>query len=227
MSGMRGTIARRMLQSLQQSAQMTAIAQWDVTNLMNLRREMNKNESLGFRATMPGLMIFFLARVLKEMPIFNASVEGNEVHYWEDVNIGCAVAVADGLVVPVVHGADRLSLKEIQIRLADLIERARTKKLLPDDMAGGTFTLSNLGSYGSEYETVIVNPPEVALLGIGNAEKKPVVVNDQIVIREMMPISLTFDHRVIDGAAAGAFRQRLRQFVEQPGLILTCSQFGF
>jgi pyruvate dehydrogenase E2 component (dihydrolipoamide acetyltransferase) len=84
-----------------------------------------------------------------------------------------------------------------------------------------------LGSYGSEYETVIVNPPEVALLGIGNAEKKPVVVNDQIVIREMMPISLTFDHRVIDGAAAGAFRQRLRQLVEQPGQILTCSQFGF
>lgn len=228
MTGMRATIARRMMDSIHGTAQMTALAQWDVTNLMKLRKEINKlSDTLGYRATIPGMMVFFLARVLKEMPVFNASIEGNEVHYWEDVNIGVAVSVPDGLVVPVVHGADRLSLKEIQIRLADLIERARNKKLLPDDMAGGTFTLSNLGSYGSEFETVILNPPEVALLGIGNAEKKPVVVDDQIVIREIMPVSLTFDHRLIDGAAAGAFRQRLRQLVENPGLLVTCSQFGF
>jgi pyruvate dehydrogenase E2 component (dihydrolipoamide acetyltransferase) len=228
MTGMRATIARRMMESIHGTAQMTALAQWDVTNLMNLRREINKlSDSLGYRATIPGMMVFFLARVLKEMPVFNASIEGNEIHYWEDVNIGVAVSVPEGLVVPVVHGADRLSLKEIQVRLADLIEKARNKKLLPDDMTGGTFTLSNLGSYGSEFETVILNPPEVALLGIGNAEKKPVVINDQIVIREIMPVSLTFDHRLIDGAAAGAFRQRLRQLVENPGLLVTCSQFGF
>lgn len=228
MTGMRATIARRMMDSIHGTAQMTALAQWDVTNLMKLRKEINKqSDSLGYRATIPGMMVFFLARVLKEMPVFNASIEGNEIQYWEDVNIGVAVSVPDGLVVPVVHGADRLSLREIQIRLADLIEKARTKKLLPDDMSGGTFTLSNLGSYGSEFETVILNPPEVALLGIGNAEKKPVVVDDQIVIREIMPVSLTFDHRLIDGAAAGAFRQRLRQLVENPGLLVTCSQFGF
>jgi pyruvate/2-oxoglutarate dehydrogenase complex dihydrolipoamide acyltransferase (E2) component len=228
MSGMRGTISRRMLQSLQLTAQMTALAQWDLTNLMELRARLNQAaDTLGFRATVPGLMVFFLARVLKEMPLFNASIVGNEVHYWEDVNIGVAVAVADGLVVPVVHGADRMSLKDIQTILADLIERARSKKLLPDDMAGGTFTLSNLGSYGSEYETVILNPPEVALLGIGKSEKKPVVINDEIVIREMMPVSLTFDHRLIDGATAGAFRQRLRQLVEQPGMLVACPHFGF
>jgi len=228
MSGMRGTISRRMLQSLQLTAQMTALAQWDLTNLMELRARLNQAaDTLGFRATVPGLMVFFLARVLQEMPLFNASIVGNEVHYWEDVNIGVAVAVADGLVVPVVHGADRMSLKDIQTILADLIERARSKKLLPDDMAGGTFTLSNLGSYGSEYETVILNPPEVALLGIGKSEKKPVVINDEIVIREMMPVSLTFDHRLIDGATAGAFRQRLRQLVEQPGMLVACPHFGF
>ncbi len=228
MSGMRATIARRMMQSLQQSAQMTAIAQWDVSNLLSLRKEINKTaEAQGFRVSIPGLMVFFLARVLKEMPLFNASIEGNEIHYWEDVNIGCAVSVADGLVVPVVHGANRMCLKEIQIRLDDLIERARNKKLLPDDMAGGTFTLSNLGSYGSEFETVILNPPEVALLGIGAAEKKPVVVDDAIVIRQLMPVSLTFDHRVIDGAAAGEFRQRLRRLVENPGMLAACSSFGF
>jgi pyruvate/2-oxoglutarate dehydrogenase complex dihydrolipoamide acyltransferase (E2) component len=217
-----------MMQSLQQSAQMTAIAQWDVSNLLSLRKEINKTaEAQGFRVSIPGLMVFFLARVLKEMPLFNASIEGNEIHYWEDVNIGCAVSVADGLVVPVVHGANRMCLKEIQIRLDDLIERARNKKLLPDDMAGGTFTLSNLGSYGSEFETVILNPPEVALLGIGAAEKKPVVVDDAIVIRQLMPVSLTFDHRVIDGAAAGEFRQRLRRLVENPGMLAACSSFGF
>jgi pyruvate/2-oxoglutarate dehydrogenase complex dihydrolipoamide acyltransferase (E2) component len=228
MSGMRATISRRMMQSLQQSAQMTAIAQWDVSNLLGLRKEINKTEDAqGFRVSIPGLMVFFLARVLKEMPLFNASIEGNEIHYWEDVNIGCAVSVSDGLVVPVIHGANRMSLKAIQIRLDDLIERARNKKLLPDDMAGGTFTLSNLGSYGSEFETVILNPPEVALLGIGAAEKKPVVVDDAIVIRQLMPVSLTFDHRVIDGAAAGEFRQRLRRLVENPGMLATCSNFGF
>lgn len=228
MTGMRATIARRMMESLHGTAQMTALAQWDATNLLKLRKDINKlSDTLGYRATIPGMMVFLVARVLKEMPVFNASIEGNEIHYWEDVNIGVAVSVPDGLVVPVVHGADRLSLKEIQLRLADLIERARNKKLLPDDMSGGTFTISNLGSYGSEFETVILNPPEVALLGIGNAEKKPVVVEDQIVIREMMPVSLTFDHRLIDGAAAGAFRLRLRRLVENPGLLVTCSQFGF
>ncbi len=228
MSGMRGTISRRMMDSLHQSAQMTAFAQWDVSNLMTLRKAINKDaEAQGYKVSIPGLMVFFLARVLKEMPALNASIEGNEVHYWKDVNVGVAVSVADGLVVPVVHGANRLSLKDIQIRLDDLIERARNKKLLPDDMAGGTFTLSNLGSYGSEFETVIINPPEVALLGIGAAEKRPVVVNDEIVIRPIMPVSLSFDHRLIDGAAAGEFRQRLRKLVENPGMLATCAQFGF
>lgn len=219
MTGMRAMISRRMMESLMTTAQMTAHSEWDLTELMKLRRIMNRSQDrLGYKVTIPGLMLFFLAKVLKEMPIFNASIEGNTFKYWQDVNIGVAVAVSDGLVVPVVHGSDRKSLREIQETLADLIERARSKKLMPDDMTGGTFTLSNLGSYGGEWETVILNPPEVALLGIGNIAKKPVVIDDEIVIRQVMPISLTFDHSIIDGAVAGEFRNRMKELVENPGL---------
>lgn len=224
MSGMRATISRRMMESLQRTAQMTAFAEWDVTALTVLRKQINQSlEKSGadYQVTVPGMMMVFLARVLREMPVFNASVEADTITYWEDVNIGVAVAVPDGLVVPVVQGVDRKSLGEIQLNLSSLIDKARNKKLLPDDMSGGTFTLSNLGSYGSGLETVVLNPPEVALLGIGRGEKKPVVVNDQIVIREMMPVSLTFDHRVIDGATAGAFRNRLKLFIENPGFLIT------
>ena len=220
MSGMRATIARRMMQSLQTSAQMTAFSEWDVTELMKIRAYINRSEEkMEFRATIPGLIVALLARVLKEMPIFNASVEGSTIKYWADVNIGIAVALPDGLVVPVVFSADRKSLKEIHQCMADIISRARQKKLLPDDMSNGTFTLTNIGSYGGEWETIILNPPEVAILAIGQVAQKPVVQEGRITVREMMPISLTVDHRVIDGATSGSFRKRMKELVENPGLL--------
>lgn len=223
MTGIRRTISRRMTESLQTAAQMTAFGEWDVTDLLKLRVMINSSEGkTPYKVSFPGLMVFFLARVLKEMPIFNASVSGETIHYWQDINIGVAVAVGDALVVPVIHEADSKSLEQIQVELADLIDRARAKTLLPDDMVGGTFTISNVGSYGSQWETVILNPPEVALLGIGTIQKKPIVREDQIAVREMMPISLTFDHRVIDGATAGAFRNRMKALVENPGIVITC-----
>jgi pyruvate dehydrogenase E2 component (dihydrolipoamide acetyltransferase) len=222
MSTIRNTISCRMMESLECSAQMTAFGEWDITQIKQLRKLINEEAKKdGYKVSFPGLMVFFLSRVLKEMPVFNASVSGKNIQYWADVNIGVAVSVGDTLVVPVVHGAERKSLKEIQITLDHLIERARNKKLLPDDMTGGTFTLSNVGSYGSQWETVILNPPEVALLGIGAMERKPVVRNDEIVIREMMPISLTFDHRIIDGATAGEFRNRMKRLVENPELVIS------
>ena len=224
LAGIRKIIATRMMGSLQNAAQVTAFAEWDVSNLMNLRKLLNDQvKDKALRVSFPGLFVFFLARVLKEMPVFNASVEGNNIQYWEDVNVGVAVSVGENLVVPVVHGAERKSLNQVQTVLSDLIERARNKKMMPDDMSGGTFTLSNIGSYGSQWETVILNPPEVALLGIGSIEKKPVVVDDdQIVIRKMMPISLTFDHRIIDGATAGAFRNRMKMLIEHPEMLISC-----
>lgn len=220
MSTIRATISRRMMESLQNAAQMTAFSEWDVTELMKLRKALNAQG--GVKISFPGLMVFFLGRVLKEMPIFNASVDGKKIQYWRDANVGVAVSVDDALVVPVVRAADKQSLENIQTDLGGLIERARSKSLLPDDMTGGTFTLSNVGSYGSEWETVILNPPEVALLGIGAIVKKAVVIDDEIVVRQMMPISLTFDHRVIDGATAGAFRNRMKALIENPGMLITC-----
>lgn len=219
MSSMRGAIARRMMQGLQASAQMTILSEWDVTELLKLRAIMNRSEEKnGYRMTIPGLLIALLARILKEMPVFNASVEGDTIKHWKDVNIGVAVALPDGLVAPVVHGADRKTIFEIHKVLANLIDRAQQRKLLPDDMSDGTFTLTNFGSYGGEWGTILLNPPEVAILGIGEIRKKPVVHEDRIVIRNLMPASLTVDHRVIDGATAGIFCKRMREMVENPGL---------
>ncbi|MHB1011456.1 MAG: dihydrolipoamide acetyltransferase family protein [Desulfobacteria bacterium] len=220
MSGMRTAISRNMMESLRNSAQMTAFSEWDVSELLRLRSLINEGETKnGFKATVPGMMVALLARVLKEMPVFNASVEGGKVLYWRNVNIGVAVAVSDGLVVPVLHDADRMSLAEVHRGLTDLVGRARQKKLLPEEISGGTFTLTNLGSYGGEWETIIVNPPEVAILGIGKAAKKPVVDGDRIVVRERMPVSLTVDHRLIDGETSGRFRRRMKELVENPGFL--------
>lgn len=224
MTGMRSAISRNMMESMRNSAQMTAFSEWDVTELLRLRALINAGETKnGFKATVPGMMVALLVRVLKEMPVFNASVEGEKVLYWRNVNIGVAVAVSDGLVVPVLHDADRMSLAEIHQGLADLVERARQKKLLPGEMSGGTFTLTNLGSYGGEWETIIINPPEVAILGIGKAAKKPVVDGDRIVVRERMPVSFTVDHRLIDGETSGRFRRRMKELVENPGPLWTAT----
>ncbi|MDP2657895.1 MAG: dihydrolipoamide acetyltransferase family protein, partial [Candidatus Deferrimicrobium sp.] len=224
MTGMRSAISRNMMESMRNSAQMTAFSEWDVTELLRLRALINAGETKnGFKATVPGMMVALLVRVLKEMPVFNASVEGEKVLYWRNVNIGVAVAVSDGLVVPVLHDADRMSLAEIHQGLADLVERARQKKLLPGEMSGGTFTLTNLGSYGGEWETVIINPPEVAILGIGKASRKPVAGGDHVVIRERMPVSFTVDHRVIDGEMSGRFRKRMKELVENPGQLWTAA----
>src|SRR3990170_2448986 len=151
MSGMRTAISRNMMESLRNSAQMTAFSEWDVSELLRLRALINEGETRnGFKATVPGMMVALLARVLREIHVFNASVEGGKVLYWRNVNIGVAVAVPEGLVGPVLHDADRMSLAEVHRGLADLVERARQKKLLPEEISGGTFTLTNLGSYGGE-----------------------------------------------------------------------------
>lgn len=224
MSGMRAAISRNMTESLRNSAQMTAFSEWDVTGLLRLRSLINADEGkAGFKATVPGMMVALLARVLREMPVFNVSVEGDRILHWRNVNVGVAVALPDGLVVPVIHDADRKSLAEIQKELAERIERARAKKFLPGDLSGGTFTLTNLGSYGGEWETIIINPPEVAILGIGKATRKPVAEGDHVVIREMMPVSFTVDHRIIDGETSGRFRKRMKELVENPGQFWTAA----
>ena len=152
------------------------------------------------------------------MPEINAYIEGDEIVSCSGIDIGLAVALDDGLVVPVISNVDRLSLAEIARERRRLVQRARSGSLAREDVEGATFTLSNFGSYGGDIETPILNPPQSALLGIGAIEDQAVVRDGHIVIRPMMSISLTFDHRLIDGAVAGRFRARFKAILESPAL---------
>jgi len=221
LSGMRKVIARKMYESLQRTAQMTDISEIEVSALVDFRNELKElSEEIGYTISYTTLMIKIVAIILKELPIMNASIEDDQIVYWDSVNIGVAVALDDGLVVPVIHHADKLSLGEIHLRLDNLINKAKNKSLLPDEMSGGTFTITNFGSFGSVWGTPIINPPEVAILGVGAIQQKPVVRNGEIVIGNVMGYSLTVDHRLIDGDVAGKFQKAFRHIVQNPKLLI-------
>lgn len=221
LSGLRKTIARNMMQSLQSSAQMTAFGRVDMAEVVALRATLVANEqALGVRVSFTDIILKACAMVLARMPDINASIIGDEIVTWAEVNVGLAVALDDGLVVPVIHDADRKSLVEIAHARIDLAARARAGRLGRDEMQGGTFTLSNFGSYGGDFETPLLNPPQSAILGIGAITDEVVVRDGQIAIRPMMMLSMTFDHRLIDGAVAGGFRNQLRALLEKPTMML-------
>lgn len=221
MSAMRQAISRRMMQSLTTTAQMTGFGKIDMGEAVKCRNALVAIEGeLGVRITYTDLILKASACVLAQMPVMNSYIDGNDVVTMSDVNIGLAIAVDGGLMVPVIKQANQLSLVEISKRRQTVIDKARTGMLAREDMEAGTFTLSNFGSYGGDFETPILNSPQSALLGIGRIADEPAVRDGQIVIRPMMMISLTFDHRLIDGADAGRFRSQLRAFLEQPSLML-------
>ena len=221
LAGLRKTIARTMMQSLQSTAQMTAFGRVDMAEVVALRRSCVANETeLGVRVSFTDIILKACAIVLARMPAINASIIGDEIFTWPTVNIGLAVALDDGLIVPVIHDADQKSLVEIAHTRIDLAARARSGQLSRDDLQGGTFTLSNFGSYGGDFETPLLNPPQSAILGIGAITDEVVVRGGQIVIRPMMMVSMTFDHRLIDGATAGGFRNELRALLEKPTTML-------
>ena len=221
LSGLRKTIARNMMQSLQSSAQMTAFGRVDMAEVVALRATLVANEqALGVRVSFTDIVLKACAMVLARMPDINASIIGDEIVTWAEVNVGLAVALDDGLVVPVIHDADRKSLVEIAHARLDLAARARAGRLDREEMQGGTFTLSNFGSYGGDFETPLLNPPQSAILGIGAITDEVVVRDGQIAIRPMMMLSMTFDHRLIDGAVAGGFRNQLRALLEKPAMML-------
>jgi len=151
-----------------------------------------------------------LVDVVREFPVFNASVSGDSILYKKPINLGIAVALDSGLIVPVIRDAHLKSLTGLALSINDLSERARIKKLKPDEVKNGTISMTNPGRYGALFNTPIINQPQVAILGIGGIEKRPVVINDAIAIRSMVCLSLTFDHRVIDGAEADRFMARLK-----------------
>ena len=217
LAGIRRAIAQKMMQSPQTSAQMTGFGRIDMAEAVRLREACLKSEAeLGVRVSYTDIVLKACADVLATMPEINASIVGDEIVTWGDVNVGLAVALDDGLIVPVIRNADRKSIADIARERIDLAARARTGRLSRDDLDGGTFSLSNFGSYGGDFETPILNAPQLALLGIGAITDEPVVCDGQIVIRPMMTISLTFDHRLIDGAVAGRFRTRVRGALENP-----------
>ena len=220
LTAMRRAIGERMTKSLATTAQMTGFGKVDMTEAVNLRGALVAvADHIGARITYTDIVIKAAATVLTQMPGMNSSIDGSEVVTWPDVNIGMAVSVEGGLMVPVIRHVDRLSLVEVSRQRLALIDKARTARLTREDIEGGTFTVSNFGSYGGDFETPILNPPQSALLGIGQIADEPVVRDKQIVIRPMMAISLTFDHRLIDGAMAGEFRRRFKALLEQPAQI--------
>ncbi|MCK5402536.1 2-oxo acid dehydrogenase subunit E2 [Candidatus Bathyarchaeota archaeon] len=220
--GWRKTMAERMVFSMQNTAHVTTFAEVDVTDLRNLRKTLDNSEDLTKRKI--SYTSFFAKAVVQALsmyPIINSSLIDDKIIVKKYFNIGVAVSRKNGLVVVVIHNADQKSLIEISQSIKDKVDRARGAKLLPQDVSGGTFTITNVGMFGTLMNTPIINPPESAILGVGTIQKKPVVINDKIVIRSMMFLCLTYDHRIIDGTPAIRFLQEVRRLLENPSFLLT------
>lgn len=217
MNGMRKAIAKNMLSSHMTSPTVTFNLGIDMTAMKQYREQLKAKD---IKVSYTDLLVKFVAKALTEFPLLNCSVAENKIVYKHYVNMGVAVALPNGLVVPNVTDADKKSLTEISAEVKELASLAREGKLPPDKLRGGTFTITNLGMYGIESFTPIINQPEVAILGVNTMADKPVVVNGQLEIRPIMNLSLTADHRVVDGSVAAQFLQRVKQLMENPALIL-------
>jgi 2-oxoglutarate dehydrogenase E2 component (dihydrolipoamide succinyltransferase) len=223
LSRLRGVIAQRMVESLQVSAQLTAVVEVDVTRVAQLRQRAKAAFQAREGAKLTFLPFFVKATVdaLKLFPQLNASVDvqAKQVTYHDAEHIGIAVDTEKGLIVPVLHNAGDLNLAGLARGIADLAQRTRTNKIKPDELAGGTFTISNIGSFGSLIDTPIINQPQVGILGTGAVVKRPVVVTDElgqdsIAIRSIASLVLTYDHRLVDGADAGRFLTAVKRRIE-------------
>lgn len=220
LSGVRGVVAQRMMESLRNTAQLTQVIEADVTETEKFRRYFNRERSEDDRITFTDILVKAAALALRDHPLANATIREGRIHLIKEINIGLATATERGLVVPVIHGADEMSLGAIHRCAIELIRKARDGKLMYEDMAGGTFTISNMGSLDIILFTPILNPPESAILGVGKITPRLVVVDDEIVMRQMTYLSLTFDHRVMDGAPAALFQQATRRYLENPYLMI-------
>ena len=217
MDGMRKAIARNMLNSHMTSPTVTFDLSVDMTNLKEYRAQLKAND---IKVSYTDILVKFVSKALTEFPALNCSVDGNKIIYKHYVNMGVAVALDNGLVVPNVPDADKKSLTEISSEVKELAELARSGKLPMERLHGGTFTITNLGMYGIESFSPIINQPEVAILGVCAMQDKPVVVDGQITVRTMMNMCLTADHRVVDGALAAQFLHRVKTLMENPALML-------
>jgi len=216
MSIMRAKIAEHMVMSKRTSAHVTTVHRTDMTRIAKLR-ERNKadfQQRYGYSLTYLPFVIAATVEAIRDYPILNASIEGNNIIYHNEINIGIAVALENGLIVPVIRNADEKNVVGLQRSIVDLSTRARSRQLRPDEVQGGTFSITNFGSFGSVFATPVINQPQVAILGVGAVEKMPVVVDDAIAIRSQAYLALTFDHRLIDGALADQFTGKVKSILE-------------
>jgi 2-oxoglutarate dehydrogenase E2 component (dihydrolipoamide succinyltransferase) len=222
MDRMRKLIADHMVMSKQTSPHVTSFVEADVTNMFNWRSKMKGefSKQYGENITFTPIFVEAVARAIRDFPMINASIDGTKIIIKKDINIGMAAALPTGnLIVPVIKGADQLNLAGLTKKVNDLANRARANQLKPDDIQGGTFTLTNVGTFGNVMGTPIINQPQVAILATGAIKKKPAVIEteygDVIAIRQMMFLSLSYDHRVVDGALGGSFLRRVADYLEQ------------
>ncbi|RMC91926.1 2-oxo acid dehydrogenase subunit E2 [Clostridium autoethanogenum] len=216
MSAMRKVIANRMKESVSVSPTVTYNMTMDISELKRLKDSIKDI----FKVTYTDLLIKIVSQVLKEFPLANCSIKGDTFILKNYVNMGVAVALDDGLLVPVIKDCDIKGIKQITTEFKDLVKRAKENKLGLDDLEGGTFTITNLGMFGIDTFSPIINQPEVAILGVNKIVQTPVVEMGEILIRSLMSLSLTADHRAIDGAYAARFLQKVKQYVEKPGMLI-------
>ena len=222
MSKLRKVIASRLKAAQNNAAMLTTFNEIDMAALMALRSDYRQDfeTTHGIRLGFMGMFVLAAVQALREFPAVNAEIDGGDIIYKNYYNIGVAVGTPQGLVVPVVRDAGDMGLADIETTIGDFGARARNGKITPDEMAGGTFTISNGGVYGSLMSTPILNPPQSGILGMHKIEKRPIVVDDAIVIRPMMYLALSYDHRIIDGREAVSFLSRIKDMVEDPRRLL-------
>lgn len=223
MTRLRATIANRLVEAQQNAAMLTTFNEVDMDPIMRMRRQYQDEFQAAHNGTRLGFMSFFVrasVEALKRFPLVNASIDGSEIVYHGYYDIGVAVSTDRGLVVPIVRDADALGLAQIEDQILSYSEKARSGKLAIEDMQGGTFTISNGGVFGSLLSTPILNPPQTAILGMHKIQARPVVVDGEIVVRSMMYLALSYDHRLIDGQEAVRFLVAIKGMLEDPARIL-------
>jgi len=214
LSAMRRTIAKRLAESTGPIPHFYLTAEYDVTNLLSLREQLNEIE--GIKTSVNDFIVRAAALALRHHPNVNASWGDEAITQHGEIHIGIAVSTPEGLITPVVRSADQKSVPDISSEVRSLAEKAKNRKLTPNDYQGSTFTISNLGAWGISEFTAIINPPNVAILAIGAAAAQPVVVDRQVVIRDRMKVTMSCDHRVVDGALGAEYLRTLRSYIEQP-----------
>ena len=222
MSRMRRTIARRLVSAKNNTAMLTTFNEVDMTGIMEMRKKYQDQFVAKYGIKLGFMSIFAkaCAQALLEKPEVNAFIDGEDLVYHDYVDISIAISTPNGLVVPPVHNVESLRFDEIEFKIKDLADKARLGKLTLEEMAGGTFTITNGGVFGSLLSTPIINEPQSAILGMHNIQDRPVVVNGQIVIRPMMYIALSYDHRVIDGSTSVTFLVRVKELLEDPAKLM-------